>query len=87
MNTVNPNRAGLVFGAALGGWHFLWALLVAVGYAQWVMNFIFWMHFITPPYTVGRFNAEIALILILVTGAIGYVSGYVLGLLWNWIHR
>jgi len=87
MGTVNPNRVGLVFGALLGGWHFLWALLVAVGWAQSVINFFFWIHFLTPPYTVERFNARVALILIFVTGAFGYATGYILGLLWNWIHR
>jgi hypothetical protein len=87
MGTVNPNRVGLVFGALLSGWHFLWALLVAVGWAQSVINFFFWIHFLKPPYTVVGFNAGVALILIFVTGAIGYATGYILGLLWNWIHR
>jgi len=45
------------------------------------------MHFIKPPYTVGAFSAGIALILILVTATIGYIAGYVLGVLWNAIHR
>ena len=50
-------------------------------------KFVFWMHFIKPPYTVGAFSAGIALVLILVTATIGYVAGYVLGVLWNAIHR
>jgi hypothetical protein len=87
MGTVNPNKAGLVLAALLGGWHFLWAVLVAAGWAQAFLNFVFWMHFIKPPYTVGAFSASIALTLILVTAAIGYVIGYVLAVLWNAIHR
>jgi hypothetical protein len=87
MGKVNPNKVGMALGALIGGWHLVWALLVAVGWAQWVMNFIFWMHFLKPPYTVGPFSAGIAVILILVTATVGYVFGYIFGVLWNWIHR
>jgi hypothetical protein len=87
MGTVNPNKAGLVLGALIGGWHFLWAILVAAGWAQVLLNFVFWIHFLKPPYTVVPFSAGIALILIVVTAIFGYAMGYVLGVLWNWIHR
>ena len=87
MGTVSPNKIGLALGALIGGWHVGWALLVAVGWAQWVLNFVFWMHFLKPPYTVGPFSAGIAVILILVTATVGYVFGYIFGVLWNWIHR
>jgi hypothetical protein len=87
MGTVNPNKAGLVLGMLGGGWHVLWALLVAFDWAQSVINFVFWMHFIKPIYVIEPFHAGIALILIGVTAAIGYAIGYVFGLLWNWIHQ
>lgn len=87
MSTVNPNKAGLVFAALLGGWHFLWAILVAAGWAQALLNFVFWIHFLKPIYLVEPFRAAVAVILIAVTAALGYVIGYVFGVLWNWIHR
>ena len=87
MGSVNPNKAGLVLGSLIGGWHVLWALLVAVGWAQWVIDFIFWVHFLKAPWAVEAFRPGVALILILVTTTIGYVMGYILGALWNWIHR
>lgn len=87
MGTVNPNKTGLVLGALIGGWHFVWAVLVAAGWAQALLNFVFWIHFLAPPYVVKPFHPGVALILIVVTAAIGYAMGYILGVLWNWIHR
>lgn len=87
MGTVNPNKAGLVLGTLYGGWHLVWATLVAFGWAQAVINFVFWMHFIMPPFVIKPFRAEVAAILIVVTAILGYVMGYVLGALWNWIHK
>jgi hypothetical protein len=54
--TIHPHRAALTAAILLGGWHFLWSLLVAVGWAQPLIDFIFWIHFLRPVYVVERFN-------------------------------
>lgn len=87
MGTANPNKVGLVLGALYGGWHLLWSVFVAVGWAQTLINFVFWMHFVVPPYIIAPFQVRVALVLIVVTSVVGYAIGYILGLLWNWIHR
>ena len=87
MGIIKPNKVGLVLGALMGAWHLCWVLLVAVGWAQPVLNFVFWMHFLNQPYTVRAFQPGVAAILIAITAATGYVTGYVLGMLWNCIHR
>lgn len=86
MKTLNPNKTGLVFGTLLGAWHVVWVVFVALGWAQAIVDFVFWMHMIKPVYVIGPFNFWIALILIAVTGAIGYFGGFVLATLWNWLH-
>ena len=87
MGAINPNRAGLVLGALLGSWHLTWAVLVAVGFAQPLIDFLFWIHFIKPVYAVEPFEIGRAVILVLVTACIGYVVGLAFALLWNRLHR
>jgi hypothetical protein len=29
---ANPHKVGLVIGALTGGWHFVWSLLVGIGW-------------------------------------------------------
>jgi hypothetical protein len=83
MSRVHPHSMGLAFGAFLGLWHTFWALLVWIGAAQWLIDFIFRLHMIAPPYRITGFNLLTAASLVLVTASIGYVSGLVIGLIWN----
>jgi hypothetical protein len=86
-SAISPNKAGLALGALAGGWHLLWSILVAVGLAQMLLDFIFRIHFIKPVYVVEPFNASLAATLVVVTAILGYVVGSVFAILWNKIHR
>jgi hypothetical protein len=85
--TINPFKSGLALGAVLGLWHLAWSLLVAFGWAQPVIDFVLWMHFIKPIYVIQPFNAVTAAILIGVTAVVGFVFGAVFAVLWNWLYR
>jgi len=83
---ISKNKLGVVSGSLLGLSHLTWAILVATGLAQWLMDWIFRLHFIQPPYIVTAFNLSYAIGLIVVTSSLGYMIGWVGGALWNWVH-
>ena len=84
---ISPIKAGLVLGVVIGLWHLIWSLLVASGWAQPFIDFVFWMHFIRPVYVIEPFNLGTATILVVVTAIIGFVIGCVFAVLWNWFHK
>ena len=84
---INPNKIGVVVAALIGGWHLVWAALVAAGWAQPLINFIFWAHMIKPVYVIGPFDVVAAATLLVITFCSGYVLGFIGGSLWNKIHR
>lgn len=86
MNQVNSHKVGLVFGGMMVVFHACWALMILLGVAQPFMDWIFDLHMVTPVYQVMPFSWGSAIILLIITGVIGYVMGYVLGWLWNWAH-
>jgi hypothetical protein len=84
---ANPNKVGLVIGALIGGWHLVWSLLVLIGWAQPIIDFIFWAHMIKPVYFVKPFDPVAAVVLIVITAAIGYIFGFLGAVIWNKLHR
>jgi hypothetical protein len=86
MKAIHPIKAGVTLAALIGGWHLCWAVLVASGWAQSVIDFVFWIHFIKPTFVVGGFNLAIALVLIAVTTVVGFVLGFIFSILWNNLH-
>ena len=83
MTRLQPHSAGFVLGILIGSWHAVWAGLVWAGGAQAVIDYIFRLHMITPPYKIAAFDPGLALALVLVTAIIGYVFGWVGAVIWN----
>ncbi len=84
---LNSHKAGLALGGLLGLFHFVWSLLIMIGFAQPFINFIFKLHMIVPPYTIAPFSLLMALGLIVVTSVIGYVFGWVFATIWNYVQK
>ena len=68
MKRFRPHNLGLALGGFLASWHLLWAMLVFVGGAQWLLDTIFRLHMIAPSYMVTPFDLGTAVTLVVVTG-------------------
>ncbi len=86
MKKLEPQKIALIAGIFMGGWHLLWSLLVMIGIAQLILDFIFWLHFLHNPFTVETFDIGRAALLVVVTGCIGFIGGGIFALLWNKMH-
>ena len=83
MKRIQPHSLGLVSAAFLAIVRAFWSLLVAAGWAQQAIDFIFRLHMIAPAYRIAEFHLGTAAGLVAMTAAIGYIAGWVMGLVWN----
>jgi hypothetical protein len=83
MDRIRPRSFGFAFAAFLGTFHAFWALLVWMGAAQWLLDFVFRLHMIAPAYHVMAFSLLTAATLVMFTTAVGYVMGWFIGFLWD----
>lgn len=68
-------RTSLIWGLCLSSLHFCWVILVALGWAQPLLDFIFKLHMLSSPFQVQAFNPLLAMGLIAITFLIGCVYG------------
>ena len=86
MQPFIKHKTGLVVRAFFGLLHLVWAFLVAIGVAQPLVDFIFRLHFIDPPYHITEFGFGTAVLLIIITSVIGYILGWIIAVIWNRFH-
>jgi heme/copper-type cytochrome/quinol oxidase subunit 4 len=87
MKGLNQQKVALTLGLFAGGAHLVWSLLVVLGWAQPLLDFIFWLHMVENPLRVVQFSVSTALFLIIVTFIVGYVVGWVFSWLWNKLQK
>ena len=83
MQKVKIHKVGLFSGSFFGLFHVVWSLMIAMGWAQGYIDFIFRLHMIEPTYSLSAFSLGTAGMLVVVTAVIGYVVGSVAAFLWN----
>lgn len=74
-------RVGLIGGCSLASLHLCWVLIVAFGWAQPFLDWIFKLHMLDSPFRVQAFNLGYAATLIAITFAIGSLYGVIFELI------
>ena len=87
MKELNVNKVALSFGFFLGGWHLVWSVLVALNFAQPLINFILGLHMLSVPVQVLPFSITTSALLIVVTFIVGYIGGRIFATIWNKVHK
>lgn len=80
---LNVKKTALTLGSFAAFVHLVWAVLVAVGVGQGLVNWKLNMHFLSAPYTVLPFDIVNAVLLIVLAFVGGAVFGAILATLWN----
>jgi hypothetical protein len=83
---ISIGKAALALGLLAGGWHILWAILVALGFAKPLIDFILWIHFIKPIYEIEPFEIARAATLVVLTAGLGAIVGAAFAAVWNALH-
>ena len=84
---ISPCKTAATFAILLGGFHLVWIMLIAFGWAQALVDFIFWAHMIDLSFVVKMFDTTAAVTLVVITSIIGAIFGYVMAIVWNRLHR
>jgi hypothetical protein len=84
---TNKVVVGLVFGIVGALWHLVWSFLVWLGWAQAFIDFVFTLHFITPPYKIAAFDLGTAAALISLVFVLWFILGLIAAMVWNLFHR
>lgn len=87
MRHINPAKAAIAVGTVTGLWHLMWVVIVALGWAKPVLDFILRLHFIRLDVAVAQFAPGTAALLVGITFALGGLFGLLFAVVWNWLGR
>lgn len=87
MKKLDAHQIGMSFGVLVGLLHGFWSVLVFLGLAKPLLDFVYSIHFLSNPFEVASFSLSNAVILVIFTTAVGYVFGGIFAWIWNWLHE
>ena len=83
MQQLDTKRVALALGSFAALVHIVWSILLALGWAKPLTDFILRLHHIELSYTIADFSFLTALSLVIVTFIVGYIAGFVFATGWN----
>ncbi|MFA5936117.1 MAG: hypothetical protein WC787_04690 [Patescibacteria group bacterium] len=81
--SLNARNVGFAIGGMLGLFHLGWGILIALGFAQPLLDMVFRLHMLTPVYTVASFDLMLMIGLVVFTSVAGFCFGFVGATIWN----
>lgn len=85
MRHISIPRTAMAVGTVFAAWHAMWVVLVGLGWATDVLNFILELHFLKIDFQLAPYSAFTALALIALTFCAGALLGAIFALVWNWL--
>jgi hypothetical protein len=83
MRHLSIYRSAVSVGFVLAAWHAAWVVLVGLGWASVVVNFILKLHFIRLDLQIAPYSGTTAFLLIALAFASGAFLGGLFALVWN----
>ncbi len=83
---INRSKFALTFGYFAAVMHVIWSVLVGLGVAQTIMDFVYRMHFMENPYTVAEFSWGTAVGLVVMAFIVAYAISSLFATIWNKVH-
>jgi len=87
MEKLNKAKMGLTLGLFFAVAHTVWAVLVALGAAQGLLDWATNLHMLDNPYIVLEFSLGATIGLVVMTFVVGYVLGWIFAALWNSLRK
>lgn len=84
---MNKQKTGLAVGSFAAVMHIVWSVLVMLGLAQPLYNWILALHAVEVPVTIGEMSIVGAIVLIVVAFVVGNIVGWIFASVWNWVNR
>jgi len=82
-----PLMVAIYTGVLLAICHAIWSLLVYLGSAKAVLDFVFGLHMIVNPYRIKPFSFSVATNLVVFVFVVGFVVGYLATIIWNMMQK
>lgn len=84
---LNKHKSGLIFGTFAALLHALWSVIVALGFGQWIVNFVNSLHFFSASEVVQPFAFGNAFMLVITAFVVGYVFGFIFAAVVNFYNK
>ena len=85
MRHISIAKTAMAVGTVFAAWHTMWVVLVGLGWATEVLNFVLELHFLKIGFQVASYSAFTAFSLVAITFCAGALLGAIFALVWNWL--